>query len=369
MQNAYLTLGGKLVSAKFNRLTHRTPKPMSLTMAVTYRCQSRCQICRTWQFYQKHPNSAREELLPQDYLPLFESLKNDLVHLGLTGGEPFLKDQLVELISYAARKLKKLRWISIGTNGFESKKIIDMTTKILNIYSHRLSIEISLDGQEKIHDQIRGVKGGYKKALEAYRELQKIAQTNPRLNIFFSYTISPLNAGNFGAFFRNIHEDLGIGIERFSINFTGRGFFYHQDRSFALDKLDGKKLVKDVEFIIKQNQRAIKTNFFSTGKSLFQRFYVKNIPLFLQNPSKMILPCSAVSETFFLDPYGNLYPCLTWEKKLGNIKNLAFDKFWSSPNLKKIREDVRKGRCPVCFIPCVFQFSFLNKLPFSLFAR
>lgn len=203
--------------------------------------------------------------------------------------------------------------------------------------------------------------------MATYRNLSKIAQKNPRLHLHFSHTISQFNMGHFPSFFQDISRKLKIGIEKFSINFENQGFFFQTRGSSLSENLNLEKIKEDVDFILDQNRFRLGKDIFDLGKIFFRRFYLKKFLRFAQNPNKMVLLCPATVNTLFLDPYGNLYPCILWQNYLGNIKKMNFERFWSSKKLEEAREDILRQRCPICFNPCEAQTTFLENLPLSLF--
>ena len=64
------------------------------------------------------------------------------------------------------------------------------------------------------------------------------------------------------------------------------------------------------------------------------------------------LPCSAASNSFFLDPIGDVYPCIIMDAKLGNIREESLTEIWLSDEAEEIREQIRRGRCPGCWVEC-----------------
>lgn len=69
------------------------------SIIVTYRCNARCQMCNTW----KYPSRGEEEIGVEVYekLPFMETVN-------VTGGEPFLRDDLNEIISLLKKKPRGL---------------------------------------------------------------------------------------------------------------------------------------------------------------------------------------------------------------------------------------------------------------------
>ncbi len=86
---------------------------MEACLIVTYRCNAKCYMCHTW----KHPSKKEEEFTPD----LIQKIPDGMQFINITGGEPFLRDDLDEIIAIA---LTKTRRLVISTNGYFTKKII-----------------------------------------------------------------------------------------------------------------------------------------------------------------------------------------------------------------------------------------------------
>lgn len=333
--------------------------PFSLTLAVTHRCQGRCLTCNLWQL----PPSS--ELTPQEYLPLFQSLKKNIFHLTITGGEPFLRTDLPEIIKIAAQKLEFLSYLSFTTNGYLPEIINRQIKDILAVFKHQVSVQISLDGNQEMHDKIRNLTGSYLMALETYRRLLGLSKNSPRLTVSFSYTISTSNVGHFAQFFTNLKKELPeIDIENISLNLEHGGLLYQRPTNLQFSKVFEMKLQKDLDYLSPRSSFRLNFNFFRQGQFFFRRFYLKNLVSFVQNPKKMILPCPAAKSTFFIDHLGDIYPCLIWKEKLGNLREVKAE-FWLSSKVLETRRKIKSKNCPICFTPCQTEMAYLRHLPFS----
>lgn len=135
-----------------SRLTKKK-SPLLVTWALTYRCNQSCNYC-----YIKPRES--NELSTKDALRLARELaKEGTRWLCLAGGEPLLRDDLKEIIG----ECKKNRiFISLSTNGCSRESIKQLKNAGLTQLDE---IFISLDGDEKSHDSMRG-QGTYKKVIE-----------------------------------------------------------------------------------------------------------------------------------------------------------------------------------------------------------
>jgi MoaA/NifB/PqqE/SkfB family radical SAM enzyme len=75
-------------------------------------------MCNTWQ----NPSKKKQEFSPE----LIERIPANLNFINITGGEPFLRDDLDQIIEIALKKTKRL---VISTNGYFTKRILGMAKK------------------------------------------------------------------------------------------------------------------------------------------------------------------------------------------------------------------------------------------------
>ena len=89
-----------LNSIKNNMLWNK-PLPIKLTLALTFLCNSKCKTCSIWKIYKENPDKYKEELNIDDWKKLFDEIGNSLGWVEFTGGEPLLKKDVVDIVSYA----------------------------------------------------------------------------------------------------------------------------------------------------------------------------------------------------------------------------------------------------------------------------
>ncbi|RPJ42320.1 MAG: radical SAM protein, partial [Candidatus Latescibacterota bacterium] len=63
-------------------------RPIDVVLATTYRCNARCIMCNIWK------NPSENDLLPEEYRFLPTSLR----YVNVSGGEPFLRDDIPEIV-------------------------------------------------------------------------------------------------------------------------------------------------------------------------------------------------------------------------------------------------------------------------------
>ena len=147
-----------------------------LRLSVTDRCNLRCKYCMPGEGIRL---AGREELLTyEEILKVVKILgEQGIRKLRLTGGEPLLRDDILELVS-GLSKLKDIEDISITTNGILLEKYLEQLHK-----SGISSINISLDSlDENNYKQItRG--GDIKKVIKSVNEAVDIGIKRVKINV------------------------------------------------------------------------------------------------------------------------------------------------------------------------------------------
>jgi MoaA/NifB/PqqE/SkfB family radical SAM enzyme len=359
-----------MIKARLGDLKEK-PLPIKLTIALTFLCNSRCKTCNIWRIYKKNYEKFYDELTYTDWIKLFDEIGDNLIWIEFTGGEITLKKDVEKIISYAYNNTS----ITIGglnTNAVLPKRGLEVIKSILtNIPKEKtLVVGISLDGGPELHYKIRGIKENFKRALWLFKELKKLGKKYKNLIVHFSYTVSEYNAGNFKSFYNFLKERYGINID--DITITLEHFVSYYNRSYEFKENPYKKfrngIIKDVRDYLDLSRKDGKKhkNIIDKIKSYFYKFYVKNIPTFIDNPKKMIIPCSAGTGSAYINPYGDVHPCISLDIKLGNLKKNTFKEIWWGGCAKLTRKQIKRGECPNCWTACeaepswVYNFGFIK---------
>lgn len=340
--------GSQALLHKFYLKMGFTLKPnMIANFAVTYKCNFRCGTCNIWNFYQKNPDLLKKELSVEE-IEAFFSQNYDLLKgvefIQITGGEPFLRRDLSQIISVIHRILPRCRfWIP--TNG-SMPKVVRKEVENIGNFCEKIGIGVSINGDKKIHDKITGIVGSYDNAIKTVEELVDMRKELPQLRVAFSFTLTPFNYQEIKHVYE-LAKRYNVDLTFRSVNFSeiyygniGKNFDFH-------DTIN--KLAICLEKI--ENDRGYSKRLFNPVQ-LSRLYYIKGILDFIKNPHKRHLPCSAGSLSFFLDPHGNIYPCIMMDTKLGNIREQSLNEIWYSTKAEKIREEIRQGNCPNCWVEC-----------------
>ena len=62
----------------------------------------------------------------------------------------------------------------------------------------------------------------------------------------------------------------------------------------------------------------------------------------------------SMEASLFMDSFGNIYPSIMWDRKIGNIKDANYDlsKLWNNDIAKEIRNEIKSGKEPSQWTSC-----------------
>ncbi|MDT7858475.1 MAG: radical SAM protein [Candidatus Aenigmarchaeota archaeon] len=164
--------------------------PSFLTFSVNNYCNQLCKTCNIWK---NNPIEEKKKELKLNEIERIFSQFPKIFWLTITGGEPFLRRDLVEIVKIAYEK-SKVNVLTITTNG-SLPDIIEKDVKEILMKCKNLTIivNVSIDGDRELHDKIRGIKGSFDKAVETIEKLKKIKSR--RLIVGINSVISIFNVG------------------------------------------------------------------------------------------------------------------------------------------------------------------------------
>lgn len=139
---------------------NRLKSPVRVSIDITTRCNLSCIHCR-------HPQEVRQQEgmeYAQIRALLDELSRNIVLRTGISGGEPFIRDDAPDILRYAARTTAGRVFVS--TNGVLIDK--DLLSELAPA-QRRLTVKISLDGPPPVHDAMRGMPGAFEAAARAIR--------------------------------------------------------------------------------------------------------------------------------------------------------------------------------------------------------
>ena len=181
----------------------RTPR--SADIEITSRCNLKCRYC----YYFDNPEVEYRDLPTDEWLRFFDELgRCAVMDVTLQGGEPFIREDLPQLIEGIIRNRMRFSMLSNGT------LIDDAIAAFLAATNRCNSVQVSVDGSSpETHDACRG-KGSFEDALRGIRTLQR-----HKIPVDVRVTIHRHNVHDLDAIARLLLEDLVLG--GFSTNAAG----------------------------------------------------------------------------------------------------------------------------------------------------
>jgi radical SAM protein with 4Fe4S-binding SPASM domain len=273
--------------------------------------------------------------------------------IGITGGEPYLRDDLFEVLRAVASTQKNLRSLFITTNGQLEDKASETAERFLKDRSVNWRFDtthlVSIDGPAEIHEKIRGVAGAHKRALRTVQKLSQLTRLYPSFHLGTVTVCSPYNIDRFDEVLDHISDlKKQYGLEpSFCVWFEGQLYRNVGKDSEAEPSKFRQKLIKHIprmKTIVRGDSAA------SLGRSMFYDL----LSTWLKKPSRQIVPCGGARIRYFLDPYGNVYPCTIFDHKAGSLEEFDgdFRRFLESDSRRRTRNLVKTECCPICCNTC-----------------
>jgi len=302
---------------------------MAATIRVTKACNLRCPHC-----YVNAGEKLENELSLEEIKSIIVQLaKLKVFSIFFTGGEPFLRKDIVEILKYTN---KKGVGIAISTNGsFLNKEVLK---KIKNL---RFDLfQISLDGPKEIHESIRG-KGSWQRTIANIKLARSILDQKVGLGVV-------IMKNNWNLLDQTIAKGVNCGADRITLmclilsgraseklNPSPKEFLESVNKIFDKYKIlqSKAKFSKDTTIpsaLIPKKWR---------GKGLHRTFAPCSFPYYVAiNSNGDVAPCDGLFN----------YP----EMIIGNVRKNSLSEIWQKSkllrDLRKINPSDLKGVCKKC---------------------
>jgi MoaA/NifB/PqqE/SkfB family radical SAM enzyme len=323
---------GRIVGYKmFRSLGWPRMLPLNLTVGLTYRCNSKCKTCNIWR------RESSNELSAGEFDEVFRKI-GGAYWFTLSGGEPFLRNDIVEICRSVHDNCKP-GIINIPTNGLLCDVIPGRVKEILEVCpDSQIVVNVSMDGIGEQHDEIRGVRGNFERAMKTYKALRSLDCGNFELGIHS--VISVFNVHEIPL----IHEKLRelnpdsyiteIAEERVELDTVGTNITPSlEDYTRAIDYLS----------------EVVKGRKWTRTSKLTQSFrleYYKLVKRALKE-KRQVIPCYAGFASAQIAPDGDVWSCCIRAEPMGNLRKVDYDfrKIWFGDKAAKLRKSIKAGKC------------------------
>ena len=277
--------------------------PLRVHLDLTYRCNERCVHC-----YLDHEDHG--ELTTAEILDLLDQMADaGVFFLSLSGGEIFMRKDLFEIVEHARKRQFSVK---LKTNGVMVKKAkaerlaaLGIEDVQISLYSHR----------PEVHDAITLLPNSFTRTVEGARLLREAG-----IKVTFANVLMTHNQDDYRGV-QDLAAAMGIG---YTVDATITPMM-DGDRSILALNVDPARLQEvyhDPELL-------------GERKAIFNAPPPGPVP---EAEAYDTLPCSAGHNACYVSPYGDVYPCVQFPYKTGNIREQKFIDIWrDSPQMKEVR--------------------------------
>ena len=302
------------LAAQINRAASEKNIPQSILVELTHDCNLDCYYC----YIRK--SKTRRYLTTLEWLETLAGLAEaGGLYLILSGGEVFLRNDLIQIIR-EARGLKFA--VSLISNGTNISRNMAKAIAALGVLDVGLSLHATSPG---LHDKLSGQPGSFVRTLEALRLLVSLG-----VKVGIKHTVSKANCGEF------------------------RGLAKLATREHAIFECDS--------VVVPHGKSGISPHALSVAQIReFLRFMkMKPISSACAGNAGTNLHCDAGRSVMGISAYGDVLPCIQLPLVFGNVRTQSIKAIWHGEKARKFRVQERSvareclecdmnsfcGRCP-----------------------
>jgi len=265
-----------------------------------------------------------------------------LLWLAFSGGEIFLRDDIVEIakIFYGNNKPAIMLF---PTNGLLTDKISRRIEEILKYCNKStIAVKLSLDGPERLHDSMRGAEGSFKKTMQTYNALGRLLNKYPNFELGINTVFSSENQDCMDELIEFVN-----GLENIKTHTVSliRGDISDE----GLKGVDINKYLETIQKIesnLKNKQSSIyrfRGARIKAAQDILQHRIIHETVL----QKKQLIPCYAGRLNLVITETGDLFPCESFSMKLGNIRESDYDigEALKSKTAQRVISSIKKKGC------------------------
>ncbi|MCD4708453.1 MAG: lysylphosphatidylglycerol synthase domain-containing protein [Candidatus Sabulitectum sp.] len=322
----------------------KPPHPINVTFSVTSKCQSRCKTCFIWK------ESCHEKSGPDLGLATIERLFRSIgwtYFFNVSGGEPFLRNDLTEIVRLACRHLRPAV-VHIPTNALMPERIEETSRKILEVIREEapgtvLTIKPSFDGIGNQHDEIRGIPGNFEKLLNTLERLKALREQYEYLHVGVGTVVSRFN--------QNSLKDIIAYADTLKVNTyineiaEEREEFFNLGSGITPDEDSYRKIMLTFKENVRRSMRDMKL---LSRITTAMRLIYYDLATDILRENKQVIPCYAGILNVHINSDGEIWPCavLAYKGQMGRIGgDTGFLDVWNSKKAAQVRKNIKAGEC------------------------
>jgi MoaA/NifB/PqqE/SkfB family radical SAM enzyme len=326
--------------------------PEFIIAFVTERCNLKCEHCFFW----KEVDSPGDTMTPAEWRRVARHVGTPAM-IALTGGEPFLREDLDEIAVGFAEETRPIG-LQITSNGFLPERVERTTRRILESAPElHLGISISIDGPARVHDRIRAQQGSWDRATETLDRLTRLRAVEPRLKVATGTVFCSEN--------QDVAEDCLRDIQRrWQPNSMALILARGEPRDPALLRVDVARYRRAMEIVHGHSVVGSNAPLAALGRAVGRAVSREKVSVITRvaERDEFVVPCVAGSLAGVIHSNGTVAPCELLTDTFGNVREVDYDfrQLWLSERAQRFRRRILEERCRCtheCFVAPSVAFS------------
>ena len=311
-----------------------TAGPFKVTAALTWRCDHRCLQCSIW----SRPRG--DELDAAAWRRVWRQGRAHLSWIDLTGGEPTLSPDFVEIGRAAIEELPSLAMLHFPTNGNHPRRVARAGRALLAGDPARLAVTVSVDGPPGLNDRLRGQPGAFERSVESFRLLREAG-----VPTWFGITLGRDNVAALEPTWQALSAAVpGMSWRDLHINFAHHSEHYYGNG--ALELPHPRAVRRAWARVVRR--RGVPRD----PTALLETLYLGALPDY-QRSGTSPWACTALAGNCYVDPAGTVYACTMWDRPVGSVAGGdSLAEVLGAEEARAARREVELERCPGCWTGC-----------------
>jgi radical SAM protein with 4Fe4S-binding SPASM domain len=314
-------------------------QPGFVIFYVTNRCNFRCNFC----FYgEEIKKGQKKDELSLGEIEKIAKTTGPLLQLSLTGGEPFLRNGLADIVHIFVRHTRPW-FVTIPTNASMPDRMVEFLENVLPAHPNiDFRIVFSIEGIGEEHDDIRSTPGSFEKIIESHRVLTSIRERFPNLVLDANSVFTARSEDTLKDTLRHLDENLAF--DNLSITFA-RG-----DISDESLKQTSREKYEDINRFLESLNRGKESRFLYPVWRGVRDVSRRNL-IRTEFDDEFVAPCVAGRKIVVIGETGEVFPCEILGRSMGNLREFDFDLklLMASAENDELRKWIVDSKCKCTF--------------------
>ena len=288
--------------------------PFQIIFYPTSRCNAFCSHCYN---YHREVETSKDVELSLEEIDKITRKLGHVKALTVSGGEPFLRTALKEIVQLFYEN-SGVRYVSLHTHGYFTKRVVETVRALMEeLDGLTLILCTSIDGPQKLHDEIRGVPRGFDRMVETIKQIEEMKAEFPKLFILSSTIFSASTQ-------KNYFETIGFVRREFKTVKPSACFIRGEAKDLKEKEVDHSFYEEYLSYCQNNVDRTVKLFSAMALKETLESM-VAQVVLNNHLEQRQTVPCQAGRKLLVIYENGSVYPCETLKENFGNLRDVDYD--------------------------------------------